>query len=396
MSMQQSPSTPASGGKLTVINQFRTELERMGPQFAHALPAHIPLERFNRVVMTAIQNKPDLLKCTRQSLFNACMKAAQDGLLPDGREGAIVPFGENEDGQKKSDQAMWMPMIAGIRKKARNSGELNDLYAHVVHVGDEFDIQLGDDPHVRHKPALNGGRTRQLVGAYSIAVFKDGTKSYEWMTIDEIEDVRKRYSRAKRGPWSDPISYPEMCRKTVVRLHCKSLPMSTDLDTLLHRDEQLYETAMQTAAERGKAVTSRQPRSAMAALEQFGAGGGEPPEPADQESGGADNPGDPRPGDDTVIEHGTAAQGEDAQPEPAVGDLIGKAQRRPPKDPDTFKLLVRQIIAAAKPADAAMLETWWFSPNARTMRNGAQMTIEDTNEIAKEVQSALAFLKVQS
>jgi recombination protein RecT len=387
MNTQQiNPSAP-SGGKLSVINQFRGDLERMGPQFAHALPAHIPLERFNRVVMTAIQNKPDLLKCTRQSLFNACMRAAQDGLLPDGREGAIVPFGENEDGRKASDQAAWMPMVAGIRKKARNSGELTDLYAHVVHVGDEFDVQLGDDPHVHHKPSLNGSRTRQIVGAYSIAVFKDGTKSYEWMTIDEIEDTRKRYSRAKRGPWSDPIAYPEMCRKTVVRLHCKSLPMSTDLDTVLRRDEELYR--FKEAGERGEEVKQRQPRSAMAALERWV--GEREGDPADQEIGTADDPGDPRPGDGTTINQDIAVSTGEVDvdlPEPTVGELIGMAQRKPPKDPDTFKLLVSQLIAGAKAGgkqSAAMLVTWWTGPNARAMRNGAQMTGDDTAALTAEV-----------
>jgi hypothetical protein len=126
----------------------------------------------------------------------------------------------------------------------------------------------------------------------------------------------------------------------------------------------------------------------MAALEQFGAGG----EPADREIGTADNdPGDPRPGDSVVLEHGT--EDSQAEPESTVSDLIGKAQRKPPKDPETFRLLARQIIAAAKPADAAMLNTWWNGPNARAMRNGAQMTAPDTDEITKEVQTALAFLK---
>jgi recombination protein RecT len=386
MSIQQTPAA-ATGGKLSVIDQFRRDLEKMGPQFSYALPAHIPVERFTRVVMTAIQNNPKLLACTRQSIFNACMKCAQDGLLPDNREAAIVPFGENaEDGRKSSDQATYLPMIAGIRKKARNSGELSDWYAEVVHAGDEFDYQLGDAPHILHKPALKGGRARAITHAYSIAKFKDGGISREVMTIDEVEDIRRKYSRSKKGPWNDPITYPEMVRKTVARLHAKQLPSSTDLDTLLHRDDELYD--MKGAAERGKAVTKRQPANAMAALEQFGAG-----EPPAQETDAAerDDPGDPRPGDGTTIDQSTGeveTQSQD-EPEPTVAELIGKAQKHPPKDPETFKLLVRQVIAAAKPEDAAMLSTWWAGPNARSMRNGAQMTSADTDELTVEVKAAI-------
>jgi recombination protein RecT len=335
--------------------------------------------------MTALQNSPALLKCTRQSIFNACMKAAADGLIPDGREGALVPFGENEDGRKTSDQAAWMPMVAGIRKKARNSGELIDLYAHVVHEGDAFEYQLGDDPHIHHRPSLRGGRGRKIIAAYSIAVFKDGTKAYEIMSIEEIEDIRKRYSKSKKGPWNDPIAYPEMCRKTVVRLHCKSLPTSTDLDDVIRRDEELYD--MKGAAERGKQVTKHQPVSAMAALEKWaGSSGGEP------EGGTADDPGDPRPGDDTVIDHDpdTGEASQDA-PEMTMGELIGMAQRKPPKDAETFKLLTRQIIEAAKHAgEITALANWWAGPNARAMRNGAQMTSDDTNEMAAEINAAVA------
>jgi hypothetical protein len=165
--------------------------------------------------------------------------------------------------------------------------------------------------------------------------------------------------------------------------------MSSDLDTVLHRDDELYD--MQGAKERGKEVTKRQPVSAMAALEKWAGSKGES---GDNEPAQDNDPGDPRPGDDTAIEH-DADTGEVSQdaPEMTMGELIGMAQRHPPKDPETFKLLTRQMIAAAKPEDAAMLDSWWSGPNARAMRNGAQMTVGDTAEMAKEVQDAIAEMR---
>ena len=59
---------------------FKQQLDAREGEFKAALPAHIPAERFARVVMTAVQNNPDLQKCSRRSFFNACIKAAQDGL----------------------------------------------------------------------------------------------------------------------------------------------------------------------------------------------------------------------------------------------------------------------------------------------------------------------------
>ena len=116
------------------IDQARHELERMEPQFKAALPGIFQPNALRVSAWTAIQNNPDLLKCDRRSLWNAMMRAAQDGLLPDGREGAIVAF---------KGQTQWMPMVAGIRKKVRNSGEIATWDVQCVYQLDQFDFELG-------------------------------------------------------------------------------------------------------------------------------------------------------------------------------------------------------------------------------------------------------------
>lgn len=215
------------------IVEFKTQLDSRASEFQAALPAHIPHERFMRVVMTAVQNTPQLLTVERRSLFTSAMKAAQDGLLPDGREAALVIFNDKQRGSI----AQYMPMIAGLHKKVRNSGEIATWDAHVVYENDAFEFELGDDPFIKHKPALvDRGKP---IAAYSVATLKSGEKSREVMSMAEIDKVRA-VSRAKdRGPWVDWRE--EMMRKTVARRHAKVLPMSTDLDDLLRRDESLYD-----------------------------------------------------------------------------------------------------------------------------------------------------------
>lgn len=232
---------PAGTSPLVVI---KGQIDQREVEFKNALPAHIPVERFKRVLMTAIQNNPDLVKADRASLFNSAMRAAQDGLLPDGREGAIVIYTtkvKDPDTRREVwiNKAQWMPMIGGIRKKVRNSGTLQDWNAHVVFAHDEFEYELGDEPFIRHRPAK--GDRGKAVAAYSVATFKDGTKSREVMSLAEIEKVRA-VSRAKdKGPWVQ--WWEEMARKTVARRHSKVLPMSTDLDDLIRRDDSLYDLA---------------------------------------------------------------------------------------------------------------------------------------------------------
>lgn len=205
---------------------IRQNLTAMAPEFKAALPSHVSVEKFSRVAMTAIQNTPALVNADRRSLFGAFVRLAQDGLLPDGREAAIVMFG---------NKAQAMPMIAGILKKIRQSGEVAKVSAQVVYANDEFVISYGFDEDVKHiPPKLNEPRGNPI-GAYATAVLKDGSQLLEVMSLEDIQAVRKVSRASGNGPW---VSWwGEMARKTVMRRLSKRLPMSTDLeDEVFSRD----------------------------------------------------------------------------------------------------------------------------------------------------------------
>ncbi|MBB5709293.1 recombinase RecT [Sphingomonas xinjiangensis] len=207
---------------------IRQNLNAMAPSFKAALPAHITVEKFTRVAMTAVQNNPDLQNADRNSLFGAIVRLAQDGLLPDGREAAIVMFGK---------QAQAMPMIAGVLKKIRQSGDVAYVSAQIVYSNDRFKWTLGFDENVEHEPAPLDQEPGEAVAAYAVAVLKDGSRLLEVMRKSEIEKVRN-VSRAKgNGPWVQ--WWGEMARKTVMRRLSKRLPMSTDIEDQFERDETL-------------------------------------------------------------------------------------------------------------------------------------------------------------
>src|SRR5438309_3629772 len=208
------------------IAVVRQNLTQMAPQFEAALPKHISVEKFTRVALTAIQNNPDLaVKADRRSLFGACVRLAQDGLLPDGREGAIVMFG---------DKAQAMPMIAGVLKKIRQSGEVAKVSAQVVYEKDEFVWHLGFDEDVTHNPPPLDQPRGKPIGAYATAVLKDGSRLLEVMSLEEIEKVRA-VSRAKgNGPWVQ--WWGGRARKTVMRPLSKRRPLSTALGADLGRE----------------------------------------------------------------------------------------------------------------------------------------------------------------
>jgi recombination protein RecT len=211
--------------------EFRGQLAKRSSEFAAALPSHIKPDYFQRAAVTAVQNNPELLQVERRSLLNALLRCAQDGLIPDGRQAALVIFKSREHGPI----AQYLPMVAGIRKLVQQSGEISRFDQQVVYSEDYFKLVLGDSPHIEHVPALE--KRGQPIAVYSIAEFRNGdSRSYEWMTYEEIERVRAVSRYGDAGPWRD--WWTEMARKTVAKRHAKSLPMSNDVDTVLARDDE--------------------------------------------------------------------------------------------------------------------------------------------------------------
>lgn len=316
----------------SAVTVFQHDIEKMAGQFDAALPRHIPVERFVRVVQTAVMGNPDLLKADRRSLWQAAMKAAQDGLLPDGREAALIARKGRVkvNGQwQDSLQVSYQPMIAGVRKKARNSGEISTWDAHIVCEGDDFVFQLGDDPRIEHSYNLKTERGK-MIGAYSVCTLKDGTKSYEVMSLAEIYAIRNRSDAwkafsgglIKSTPWSTDEG--EMARKTVAKRHSKVLPMSTDLDDLMRRDDDLYDFKKETDEDRAatQVTAAPKPRTLAGKLDAIAGGTGRDPAPQVEEGF------DPETGEE--IEGETPAEAVNRQPEQgqAAGD-DGKGAGQP-------------------------------------------------------------------
>jgi recombination protein RecT len=232
---------------LKPIDIIRKNLEQMAGEFSMALPQHIPVDRFKRIVLTAVNQNPDLMAADRRSLMGACMKAAQDGLYPDGREGALVIFNtkvktkvQREDGSEFEKESwikavQWMPMVYGIIKKMRNSGQLASIVAHEVYKKDTFIYKLGDEEKIIHEPYLGEGDPGEIIAAYAIARLKDGTVQREVMTRAQIDKVRNVSRSKDKGPWVE--WFGEQARKTVTRRLSKYLPMSTEIEEMLRRDD---------------------------------------------------------------------------------------------------------------------------------------------------------------
>lgn len=256
-----------TGTELSPIEAMRGTLVKMQPEFAAALPPQIPVEKFIRTTLTAVQMNPDLLGADRRSLLGACMKAAQDGLLLDGREAAPVIFNSKDKGKV----VQYMPMVGGILKKIRNSGELSSISAQVAYDKDHFEYELGDNENIVHKPFLGEDRGKPIA-VYAVAKTKDGAIYREVMSVSDVEKVRAASRAGKYGPWVD--WWDEMAKKTVIRRMAKRLPSSADLDQVIAHDNEASGFAQ---VERKEAINiTPVPEAQQAPLSRLKASMGQP------------------------------------------------------------------------------------------------------------------------
>lgn len=198
-------------------------IQRSMGQIGKALPSTITAERFARMATTAVTMNPDLGKCTPASFIGAMLTAAQLGLEPNTPLGQayLIPYNNYKTGNK---EAQFQIGYRGMIELAHRSGEFKDLSAHVVYANDEFEYELGLEPKLRHKPAMtNRG---EPVWVYAVYHLKSGGYGFEVMSKADIEEHRKKYSKAKSSPWD--TSWESMAKKTVIKQALKFAPLKSE------------------------------------------------------------------------------------------------------------------------------------------------------------------------
>lgn len=224
--------------KLSPINQFKKQLSDFEPEVKKLLPEHISPERFTRVVLLAVTQNAELLEAERKSFFNACLKCASDGLLPDGRESTLQIY-KLKDGTK---QCQYMPMVGGLIKKMRNSGEIQTITSNLVYEKDHFEYRVdGDGETFIHKPEVFKPRG-EAIGVYCMVKTKDGGLFFEILSKDQVMAVKaaSKSGGSNFSPWNGAF-WSEMWRKTALRRLSKRLPMSAEVENVFKNDNEDYD-----------------------------------------------------------------------------------------------------------------------------------------------------------
>lgn len=229
---------PATQKKEVVLADY---LASRSEDFKAVMP--VKPDRFLRLLNNAILRDPKIAEASTRSVYLEVMKAAQDGLVLDGREATLTRF-NSKDGV----QVVYIPMVSGIMKRVRNSGEIQAWTCEVVYAKEyesgKFKYTAAPEPMLSHEPIIVGERG-EVVAVYSAVRLKDGTYHYEVMTIDQVRNIMNRTRSKTRdgrivGPWAS--DFEEMARKTVIRRHAKRLPVSSDVLDVTSRVDDLYDS----------------------------------------------------------------------------------------------------------------------------------------------------------
>ena len=216
-------------GQMTVEQWYgtiKTGLTKKLTENKEALPAGFNQQRFILNCITVIQDmmkdnkkKEQLEKINPETIPVCLAKAAYLGLDFFNGECYAIPHGGN-----LTFQTDYKGEIKLCKRYSKN--KIKDIFAKVVRQGDFFMEEVdGGKQNVQYRPKPFSNE--QMIGAFAIVVFEDGSMMYDTMSSEDIENVRNTYSKAKDSQaWKS--SAGEMYKKTVLRRLCKLIDLDFD------------------------------------------------------------------------------------------------------------------------------------------------------------------------
>lgn len=212
------------------IGNLKALLDAQRSAIGRVIAKHVTPERLATMLLTAATKDPGILKCTQESIFRVAITAAELGLDISGTLGDayVVPF-NNKVGDKWVSTATLIIGYRGLARLARNTGGVARIESNVVCANDAFEFEQGTTFTLRFRQST--GDRGKAIGAYALVQFNDGSFQAEYMTRDDIENIRSMAKSGNSPAWSK--SWGEMARKTVFRRLAKWLPLSPEKDASL-------------------------------------------------------------------------------------------------------------------------------------------------------------------
>lgn len=209
--------------KMTALREEREK--KLGPieamvkvmsnDIVKALPDSIGKDRFMLFAMQSFSKNPKLKECTPVSIASAFLECAKDGLMPDGKEAAIIPQWEKKQGQV----ARYNPMVHGIVRKINEIPGVLDVSTDVYCSGDHFvNVTTADGLKFEFSPNLEGERGGRIA-VFALVRMENGGKYLSVVKAEEVLEVKKMATSKMKfpqySPWNGAFE-DEMWKKTAL------------------------------------------------------------------------------------------------------------------------------------------------------------------------------------
>ena len=202
------------------LSVIYTNLDSALQKQVSALPDKFNKQRFLQNCMTVLQDgKTDFSKCEAGTVVRTLLKGAFLGLDFFNGECYAIPYG---------NQCNFQTDYKGEVKvcKRYSSNPIKDIYAKLVREGDVFEERIENGVqsiNFNPKPFNDGA----IIGAFAVCYYTDGSMLYDTMSLNEIENTRKTYSKIPNSK-ACKDSFGEMAKKTVLRRLCKMIDLNFD------------------------------------------------------------------------------------------------------------------------------------------------------------------------
>ncbi len=199
-------------------------IKAMAPEIKKALPSVVTAERFTRMALSALNTTPKLRECTQISFLSALMSAAQLGLEPNTPLGQayLIPYNN-----KGTLECQFQIGYRGLLDLNYRNTLMQNISAQVVYENDFFEYELGLNPKLVHKPALDDrGEIKLFYAYYKLA---NGGFGFEVMSKQDMDNHAKTYSKgfdSSFSPWK--TNYIAMAKKTVLKQVLKYAPVKAE------------------------------------------------------------------------------------------------------------------------------------------------------------------------
>jgi recombination protein RecT len=224
---------------LTKQERFENFLPTLMPNIAKAWLKSVPLDqgRFAQITINLVQRNPKILQCEPLTLIGALMQCAEFSLYPDALRGHawIIPRWDKNIGQFRANfQIGYKGHITLLRRTGLVKSKAVD--AADVYERDEFYLERGLAPKLKHVPILIPAERGNIIGTYAIVNYLEADPDFDYVPIETLNEIRDVYSKTKdpSTPWYQSEISASWMRKKTGLIQVLKLSPALDDDTVSH------------------------------------------------------------------------------------------------------------------------------------------------------------------